>query len=206
MRYRSATFRCGGSFLLTEALLVLALVVPVQRQLWLGVRPLVAQEPTTRVETLPLLKRIAEALDGYRTGVPMYVVANREPPHTVHGVFETMVEARRVAATIARRPDIFGPYPTTRDPVGFIGCIHRGPSDMTQYCPLRPAITRVQVDSMSLIVHVRGQLPRTVSIPRDADALFLSSSAIDKFAMPYYSRLYGPDSAAAMRRAMLKER
>jgi hypothetical protein len=201
----------------TAVLLLIGLVFPAQTRLWPGVSELPAQGPTMRIDTQPLMKRIAEALDGHRTGGAAYVVAKRAYPHDVYGVYDTPEEAGKAAKLVATRPDIFGPFLTIRDGVGPIGCVHRGPTDITRlravgeplsaapsrYCPLRAGLAHDQVDSIIVTVHVRGGRPIVLPLPADADALFLSASALDKFAIPYYSRLYGPDSAGAMRREML---
>jgi hypothetical protein len=148
-----------------------------------------------------MAKRIAEALDGHRTGSQVFVVASYLHPHIVRGVYPTMAEANRAAA-VAGRYGVFGPYLTLRDSVGLIGCVHKGPTDMNAYCPLRGlrGVTHDRVDSVSLTVHVHGQPPRSIPLANGVDAVFLSLSAVDKFVVPYYTRLYGPDSAAAMRR------
>ena len=45
----------------------------------------------------------------------------------------------------------------------------------------------------------RGTVHNKDVNPRFVDALFLSMSAVDKFMIPYYSNLYGPEYARRMR-------
>ena len=207
--------RFGGPILLTTQLIAISLAVSGSTGVESASEPPV-QQPTTRIETQTLMKRIAEALDGHRTGREAFVVAKRERPHIVYGVFDTAEEAAKAARLVASRPDIFGPFMTIPDRVGLVGCVHRGATDMTRrsdgptstrtpssYCPGPLRVARDQVDSIIVTVHIRSGQPVVLALPSDADALFLSSAALDKFAIPYYSRLYGPDSAAAMRREML---
>jgi hypothetical protein len=39
----------------------------------------------------------------------------------------------------------------------------------------------------------------------EVDAIFLTLPAIDKFMIPYYSRVFGIDSAAAMRTQIVRD-
>ena len=136
--------------------------------------------------TATMLRAIAERADQYRTGLPVYLLADYRFPHNVDGPFPS-----RAAAELAR-PDsgltfgVFGPNVTPRD---------------------------TMPDSTSRVVSVRVlvQLPngrRTIEVnPNEVDALFFTLVSFDKFVVPYYSRLYGPDFARRLKiysRVMIK--
>ena len=161
-----------------------------------------AQQDTSFVPTPTLLKRIAEALDGNRTGQRVWVVASRDSLNPVRGVLTDRDQALALARRLGPRYGAFGPYQTAREPQSamiVIGCQHDGlHSVFAPRCPggLLPAL---EVDSMTLVLHRRGGGTQRTSISSGVDAIFLTLPAIDKFAIPYYARVLGLDAAAAMR-------
>ena len=161
-----------------------------------------AAQDTTFVPTPTLLRRIAEALDGNRTGDRVWVVASLDSLHPVRAVVTSRERATTIARGFRGRYGVFGPYRTIDDPLSgpiVPGCQHDGKfSYMDSLCP-GPAIPVADVDSMSLVVHRRGGVNERVRVRQDVDAIFLTLAAIDKFAIPYYVRVIGVDSAAAMR-------
>src|SRR5437016_343889 len=68
------------------------------------------QDTTTRISA-GLLRRLAAAADGYRTGEPVWVVASTYEPYQVEGVYPTVAEANRRSPSI-RGGKVFGPYVT----------------------------------------------------------------------------------------------
>jgi hypothetical protein len=170
----------------------------------LGVRSVGAQD-TLRVASPLLLKRLGEALDGYRTGGLAYVVASYEYPNSVAGIFDTRREADIALSSLRGRFDVFGPYRTIRDrdlSPQMVICIHRM-SLMTPdgYCGdgLRPAVAVSDVDSLFLTIHLKSGHVRREVIPIATDAVFLTLAAVDKFAMPYYAHAIGIEQTARMR-------
>jgi len=144
--------------------------------------PVRAQPDTGRQVSPTLLRALAEAADGYRTGQPVWVVASYAGPPFVVGVYATRDSAARVARDSAGRYDVFGPYVAAADQ------------------PLRGTPTLV-----GAALTFRMPDGRQVSVNIDltkVDALFLSMSAVDKFAIPYYARLYGPGYASHVRALM----
>src|SRR6266849_5001492 len=71
-----------------------------------------AQDTTTRISAA-LLRRLAAA-DGYRTGLPVWVVVSTYEPYQVEGVYTTLAEARLRVPRI-RGGQVFGPYVTPLD-------------------------------------------------------------------------------------------
>jgi hypothetical protein len=138
--------------------------------------------PSTAVQdTLPsatLLRRLAEAADGYRDGEPRYVAADRifRPDargHKVAGVFLTREEAAAAAdkannAESGAEYRVFGPYRTMPDSLA------EGPEDV-----------------VSVTVLMKNGRTKTYSADT-VDALFWSLPAFDKFVAPYLTSVAGP--------------
>lgn len=181
-----------------------------------------AQEPSSESEPLPttVLKRMAEAADGHRTGEMRYFVYSHEFPHDVEGVFESEEEA--LAAMNELGPD-FGMLPilTDRDiprhvdpayerpPLLILGfdCPWHEPSSLcrqTDYPEAETTIPFDAIDSTRVQVFHGGDVFREMVFgPGELDALFLSLSALEKFYIPYLARVYGVEFAAEYRREFL---
>jgi hypothetical protein len=143
--------------------------------------PIRAQPDTGRQVSATLLRALAEAADGYRTGQPVWVVASHAGPPYVVGVYPTRDSAARVARESAGR-DVFGPYVTAAD----------------QTRPDSPTLVGAV---LTFRMPDGRQVPVNIDLKR-VDALFLSMSAVDKFVVPYYTRLYGPGYASRVRGLM----
>ena len=63
-----------------------------------------------------MLRVLAEAADQFRTGRPIFLVADHRFPYNVSGPFASFEEANRVRAT-GQHLRVFGPYVTPADPV-----------------------------------------------------------------------------------------
>jgi hypothetical protein len=170
---------------------------------------LVAQEPT-RAPTVTLLKRVAEAVDGHRTGGDVFVVVNHDSA-TVDAVVPTNREATALANRLGQGHGVVGPVRGSID-LGPMGsyvpsyCVHDGfTSEMRlKICNSVPML-RGEILSMSLVVKMRNGSTRTINLPNGSDAIFLSMSAYDKFVFPYYARIIGVDATAAWRQQMIRE-
>jgi hypothetical protein len=157
--------------------------------------------------TAALLKRLAEAVDGHRTGARVYLVAELRPPHTVLGIYETEAAARGRVQGDSTTLGAFGPYQTERDPGALLGwfskCVHLQSAMHENYCPGAPVLPLAEVDSVTLTVRLRNGTTRSIPVPRGADAIFFTLSAVDKFAIPYYTRVSGLEEAALLRRRLV---
>jgi|SRR5438309_678660 len=172
---------------------------------WLGLSPVPAAAQDTTV-TATLLKVVGEAVDGYRTGRPVYVVAAYQFPHSVHGVFSTKDSAMTAKPRAGRGFGVFGPYTAPVDGGGemryaMIACPHYTP---TRYkCPTIDSAFTVpasQVDSVRVTVFASDGRSRTTTYQRtEMDALFFTLSAMDKFVLSYYGRLFGVGYASSIR-------
>lgn len=190
--------------------LVVALTVSGSMSMTVGARSANAQPPQ-RPMSQTLVRRIAEIIDGHRSGDTIYIVASYNFPHGFYGSFRDPNEARDLARRdLALALGVFGPYITLGEPpIFFVGCRHDGfgsayhatkpicpPEDMRRF--------RSHPDSMSVTVHFSGARPETIRITPGTDALFFTLPAMDKFYFPYYAKVLGADSVAGMRRRFVE--
>jgi hypothetical protein len=137
-------------------------------------------QDTTRMSAT-LLRVLAEAADGYRTGQPVYFVADHRFPHQVLGSFASRGAADSVRADSGATFAVFGPYVTQRT--------------------ARPD-TASRLVGITLTMST-SQGTRTIDLdPQQIDALFLTRSAFEKFAIPYSTRVHGPAYALGLLRRM----
>ncbi|MEO8713311.1 MAG: hypothetical protein ABI405_14360 [Parafilimonas sp.] len=130
-----------------------------------------------------LAKRLAEAADSFRDNLTHYFVCDKKYPYDVHCTagYEVAKDANDEAVTIKAgligENFIFGPYKTASQGEAEIEY------DSIQLRFMRADNTEVYCETL----------------PNDVDAIILSTSAYDKFFLPYYTRLYGAVVAAALR-------
>ncbi|MEO7137771.1 MAG: hypothetical protein ABI037_08635 [Gemmatimonadales bacterium] len=139
--------------------------------------PLLAAQDTSSTP-VSLLRVLAEAADGARGGGPVYFVADRRFPHQVVGPFASPDAANAVRADSGAMFGVFGPYTSPPESGGN---------------------SRTRVEAIRITV-MTPQGRQTLNIdPGKVDALFLSGAAADKFVIPYYARIYGPEYAQRLR-------
>jgi len=184
--------------------------------------PTTAQKPptptpaadTTRAMSASLLRRLAEAVDGYRSGETLFVVAAWRFPHGVAGVLRNPREATEIARRRGVEYGVFGPYFAPPDSGNEMMLYALGPCpglhEWDSWCPdttfaLNQAVPYANIHDITITLHAKeGASVERVLAPHDVDAVFFTLSAIDKFAMPYYTRLYGAQYAADMRAAYVR--
>ena len=162
----------------------------------------VSAQDTTRAPTASTLKRIAEAVDGYTGGGRVYVVVDS-------GNVASILTSRFDADTLAKRlrGEVHGPFTAPPGPISYLPsrCVHRA-SMMLGYCnKIFPRIRLDDIKTITLTIALKSGPTRTINLPTDADAIFLSGSSYDKFVFPYYARVYGVSTAASMRQEILFE-
>ena len=166
-------------------------------------------QPAPRGEPMSvlMLKRIAEAVDGHRTGANVWVVLELDYPHRPIGVFDREQDAEAARARARGRFGVVGPYkaPGERAPDWIIGCQHMQSvtDSVPNYCPMSRRIPVDMLQGGEIILRLRDGTTETIPLAPGADAVFLTSSAIDKFVMPYYTGILGVDATAALRQRML---
>ena len=145
--------------------------------------PILATEVAgdSSAKSASLLRRLAEAADGYRDGRPRWVVIHRsgvQGHHDVAGVFtsseQANVEVQRAGPDYA----VFGPFVTVDDPRDEST---PSPEDVVE-------VTVKQRDGKVILVD-----------PNKVDALFWTLAAFDKFVVPYLTRVDGARYAAEQR-------
>ena len=174
-----------------------------------------AQDP---VMTSSLLKRLGSAVDGYRTGRQVWVVASVRFPNDVGGVFSSVAAADSAVLQFGGPYRRFGPFiaPTDSDlPTIVLAMACKGKRLDTSCPPTRDSLPEDSlgirptpldsVRSVTLTVVTKdGRSMRTTVLPEDAEAFFLTMSAVDKFLIPYYTQLYGVEYAARLREEYLR--
>ena len=135
-------------------------------------------------DTLPksssLIRRLAEAADGYRDGRPKWVVAHRKGNdkrhHDVLGVFSSPEEAKMAVTRGGEGYDIFGPFVTPEDD-------YRIPES----------------DRVAEVIVVYRNGVRKSYDGDSVDAVFWGLPAFDKFIVPYLSSVSSAEHAREQR-------
>jgi hypothetical protein len=116
---------------------------------------------------------LAEAVSSYSDTGQFFVVLASARPFTVLGYYRTRAAGDSAAGRAGATYHADGP--------------HRGPT--TRLWEILSITVRVRTDSGERELHYD---------PRTVDAVFLSMSAVRKFMLPYYRRLYGSEYAEAV--------
>ena len=139
---------------------------------------------TSKLLSASLLKRLAETADGFRDGREIWCVAATKFPHDLE-VFFSEAEADTFCKVRARTHSVFGPFKTGSE----------------------TARLGVGAEIIEIVVTIKedGKTKQVKVDPKEIDCLFWSESAVDKFIVPYYARLYGVEHAARMRKTFIAE-
>jgi hypothetical protein len=161
---------------------------------------------SSRGASLPqeALRRIVEAVETLQGQDEAFLVFQDRPPHDILSVHATEVAARD-AASAGRGMSYIGPVTPRRmerliGPVAKVtGC---GPVVLSE--PVASVVLRnsTNMDVAEFAVSRAEQPPNPVS---DVEAIFLTVSALDRFMIPYLTRVYGTEYAATRRREWVKE-
>lgn len=160
------------------------------------------QQTTERSPDAVLLKRIAEAVDGDRSGALVYVVAGFDPANPVVGVFHDPKSAAATATKAGNGAMVFGPYQAALDSTiaQTMTCVHLKTSVMNLRCVPPGRTTQFSdIASLTLMITRTDGGRDSVPLPQGADAIFLGAPAVDKFVIPYYVRLVGLTATTDMR-------
>lgn len=129
-----------------------------------------------------LMRRLAEAADGYRTGNPVYIIAEIKPPHEIMLVSDENSIKEMFASLNSDEYDIFGPFITKEN------------KQFSEFGEVFEVQVKIKKGSDIKIISID---------PKETDSLFWSLSAIEKFVFPYYTLIYGPDYVAKLRKQLL---
>ena len=174
--------------------------LPQLRSLLLGVLLLACSPVTVHAQGVPA--NVPGTL--FRTGAPVWIVADPNPPHDISGVYDTQGEADddpRLGTGFVR----YGPFVTPVD-AGFARqvfatCMHtRRPYSQWSCPPIRPLIPLDSVVSIRLTINAFGREPTEVTIsPDSVDLIFFTLATFDRFLAPYYTSAYGAQYTATLR-------
>lgn len=117
---------------------------------------------------------LAEAVSSYSDTGQFFLVAANARPYAPLDYYPTRAAADSAAARAGAGYGVHGPY--------------RGPATPDPW----------QVLSISVRVRTEAGEQELRYNPRKVDAVFLTMSAVRKFMLPYYQRLYGDDFADAV--------
>lgn len=177
-----------------------------------AILPLRAQSQEAQVLPATLLRRVGSAVEGYRSGRPVWVVTSLQFPHDVRGVYLSAGEADRVAKLAGPNYRPLGPYVGTPDTLPGGGstmlysviCIKQWDTS----CLRDSTRASSPVDSVrSVIISIvttSGAVKSDTLRPEQVEAVFFTMSAVDKLLIPYYTQLYGSRYAARLREDYLR--
>ena len=168
----------------------------------LAAATLSAQRPPDAI----MLRRIAEALDGNPTGKPVWVVGTLAGDHTIEGVLPDLKSAQALAARLGKGFQVFGSFDTPLPPPWDLisACVHVAHRSIMRrsMCvpPPNGPIVFGDIKGLTLVLERTNGTRDSLNLSPDADAIFLSMVAFDKFAVPYYQRTLGLAGVVDMRR------
>lgn len=161
-----------------------------------------------------LLRRLAESADAFRIGRIVYLVAQDSGFYPVLGGFSTRDSAQAAARAAGPRWYVY-PTQTASDGTGFEqvvlpGCYKDGRTTRWT-CPTvdslrapHSAMRLQDVTRIEVTFFLRGGRPMTVRMdPAHAGATIYTIQDFDRFIVPYYTRLFGPEYAARQRADLL---
>ncbi|MFN8582588.1 MAG: hypothetical protein U0163_16640 [Gemmatimonadaceae bacterium] len=163
---------------------------------------LATQAPGSPAPTVIQMKRLVEAADGSRTGAAVWVVLGGDPQAEPLGTFPDLKAATEFAQKTGNGARAFGPVQTDLEPPsGIAACVHGGATRWYTARCVPPArfTPRSDVATLSLMITRKDGSRDSIPIANDADAVFMSPAAIDKFAVPYYVRVIGLDAVQRLR-------
>lgn len=183
--------------------------------------------PGPEVPTPPLtatvLKRIADAVDGDRSGQLVFVVVNTDETHLplfaevvpVSGddIAGASAQASARAAELGPTYVAVGPYQTQRDrddkgqPISSVVFFMVKQPDSKMHLLKGPAALVDDIESVTVSLTLKegrqaiGDLSATFQGP--LEAIFLTMSGMDKFFYPYLTALYSPQLANRQREGLI---
>jgi hypothetical protein len=130
-----------------------------------------------------LVRRLAEAADGFRNVNQVFFIAGYQPPHPIKD-FPDLTSAQSYFSENGFSENdygIFGPFKTTDD---------------VENLNL-PGVENI--DTVDLAIHFKDGTQQDICLPGGIDSIFFNLSSFEKFVFPYYCHLYGVEYAKTMR-------
>ena len=149
------------------------------------------------------MRSIVEAVDTWRGQTEAFVVFHDRSPYEINSVHPTK-EAAQAVASAQRGLNYFGPV-APRDGVQFPIIIAKVTG--CGLLPITRAVSKIVLfegnNTVAEFTPTRqGALPNPAS---DIEAIFVTPSGIDKFMIPFLTRMFGVEYAAAKRREWIKD-
>lgn len=149
-------------------------------------------------------RRLAEAADGFRTGDTTFFIAEVSYPYDMIGPFPSRDSADSVRETLVGYWVVGGPFVTAPD-FGLTKrallrpCKNPNSTWCNKFAPPE-VFDPDSVNQMALsIILVSGDTVVYTFSPDTVEAFFFTQSAIDRFVIPYYTRLFGQAWVAEFR-------
>ena len=134
-----------------------------------------------------LTQRLGEAADGYRNIPQVFFIAALSPPHKVFP-YDTLEAAEEYYDKKNLSPGnwaIFGPFEARNEiPVKF---------------------DKKSIKKICVLVTYKDGTEDSIDLDNQTDAVFFNLSSLDKFLIPYYTKLYGVDRAKIIRDELIEE-
>jgi hypothetical protein len=149
------------------------------------------------------MRRLVEVVDACRGEPRIFVVFKDSFPYQAVSVHKTEDAAKKAAKAESKR-SYLGPVAPKDAPKGFYGLL-KVPG--TTFEPLKKRVATVvlldadnaEVDRLR--VTPEGELP---NVQEDIEALLFTPSSVDKYAIPYLTRVFDAEFAAQQRRKWLR--
>jgi hypothetical protein len=155
---------------------------------------------------LPLqaMRRLVEVIDSCRGQPQVFVVFRDSSPYQPVSVHLTK-GAAQLAAGAEAGLTYFGPVAPPPAPPSFSVILKTAGTGFAQ---LHHPVSTVVLLGAHDVELVRFPVPPVGSLPNpftDIEALFLTPSSIDRYAIPYVTRVYGVEYAAEHRKEWIKD-
>lgn len=147
------------------------------------------------------LRSIVEAVDTWRGQEAAFVVYRDKPPHEIASVHPTEAAAR-AAVKAEKGLNYFGPV-APRPIAGPVTVLKTTGCGLMALAQTVATIVLLDADENE-VAQFRVNRDGPPNAESDIEAIFLTGSGIDKFMVPYLTRVFGADYAAARRREWIK--
>jgi hypothetical protein len=150
------------------------------------------------------MRRLVEVVDAYRGQAQVFVVYRDNFPYQAVSVHTTLAAARDAANAEPGR-SYLGPVAPRAAPTTFYAIRKKVGTTFEALPPTLATVVLLDADGAELQrfpVNFEDRLPDPDA---DIEALLFTPSSIDKYAVPYLTRVFGAEYAAAQRRKWIVE-
>jgi hypothetical protein len=162
------------------------------------------QSSTSTLLPQEAMRSIVEAVDTWRGQAEAFVVFKDRPPHEIVSIHPTQ-PAAQAAANSGHGLSYFGPVAPATTVHSFNQIVKpQGCGLLALPQPVSTVVLRSpsNTEVAQFTVNIDASTPNPES---DIEALFLTVAGIDKFMIPYLTRVFGTEYAAAKRREWIRD-